>query len=186
MAVDAARCVNAGPDAFSHGAQIEFSVHHDQRSDVWIAERILMIKAKRKRAKADDDAMDLVDIGLTDNSTASKPVADSLQRLDHEAERKVMDLVDDPNLVMNQHPDIEWQEDHERKYKATKSSMAYDMRIYVDVPFDADDEVFSEWKWTTKVIADFLCLKMCEMLFRSKMALLLAVGCHVVEWALSK
>ena len=80
-----------------------------------------------------------------------------LQRLDHEAERKVMDLEDDPNLVMNQHPDVEWQEDHERKYKATKSSMAYDMRIYVDVPFDGDDEVFSDCFCLRIVIRTFLC-----------------------------
>eukprot|EP01084_Bolivina_argentea_P109113 195025_1 len=46
----------------------------------------------------------------------------------------------DETLIINNRPDVSWIKDHERQYKINKSSIKYDMRIYVDVPYDAGDE----------------------------------------------
>ena len=42
-------------------------------------------------------------------------------------------------LVGNNAPDVGWITDSERKFKQTKGSINYTMRIYVDVPYDADE-----------------------------------------------
>ena len=110
-----------------------------------------MLKPKgRPRAHGGDElpSGDLVDVDLKYGAAGWQPLGqrdddalmDSLQRLDLEAERKLEDE-EDANLVRCQQPDVEWLEDHERKFQATKGSMVYDLRIYVDVPFDGDEEL---------------------------------------------
>eukprot|EP01084_Bolivina_argentea_P137330 241852_1 len=47
----------------------------------------------------------------------------------------------DRYLIANNSADIIWIESSERKYKTTKSSINYDMRIYIDIPYEADDEL---------------------------------------------
>ena len=146
--MDAARCVNAEPDAFSNGAQIEFSVLHDQRSGTWNAERIVMLNATKRRrprpfgddsvdggAGIDDDAVEAVPLEDEEEATL---LMESLRLQDEEAERKEEALFD-VDLVRCQQPEVEWLENHEQKYKATRSAMTYDLKIYVDVPFDGDE-----------------------------------------------
>eukprot|EP01084_Bolivina_argentea_P110050 196569_1 len=47
----------------------------------------------------------------------------------------------DPYLISNNAPDIVCLEASDRKYKVVKSSILYDARIYVYIPFEADDEL---------------------------------------------
>eukprot|EP01084_Bolivina_argentea_P032387 59915_1 len=42
-------------------------------------------------------------------------------------------------LISNNPPDDLWIQDNERRYTNIKATIMYDVRIYVDVPYDADD-----------------------------------------------
>ncbi|MCP4054481.1 MAG: hypothetical protein GY739_15770 [Mesoflavibacter sp.] len=81
----------------------------------------------------------LFDIELTNNNNDNGQKHDNniMDSINNENENENENKID-PNLIANNSADIVWIESSERKYKTTKSSINYDMRIYIDIPYEAE------------------------------------------------
>merc|ERR1712228_97274 len=130
VAVNADLCVNAVSDALLHGSQIEFSLFYDERSSTLTAQRIILNKRQKTKSNMniDVDAM-LNDIDLTEDAKVDK----------------------DEYLIANNPPDIVWIDDNEQTYKTTKTSINYDRRMYISVPFEVEEKLKSLSKKLTEL-----------------------------------
>merc|ERR1712228_29563 len=128
VAVNAEYCVNAVPDALLHGSQIEFSLFYDERSGIWTAQRIIL--NKRIKSKSDMLGLDEIELGPLD---------------DIDEEYKSGNKQDD-FLISNNPPDTVWIDDNEATYKNTKTSINYDVRVFISLPFEVEDSLKSKTK----------------------------------------
>merc|ERR1712228_407386 len=106
------------------------SVFYDERSSTWTAQRIILNKRQKTKSNMniDVDAM-LNDIDLTEDAKVDK----------------------DEYLIANNPPDIVWIDDNEQTYKTTKTSINYDRRMYISVPFEVEERLKSLSKRLTEL-----------------------------------
>ncbi len=112
---------------------------HDERSNLWAAKRIILLNNKKDNNNINNN---LFDIELTNNNNDNGQKHDNniMDSINNENENVNENKIDpnDRYLIANNSADIIWIESSERKYKTTKSSINYDMRIYIDIPYEAE------------------------------------------------
>eukprot|EP01084_Bolivina_argentea_P277900 474607_1 len=105
VTVDSQHCINAVPDSLCHGSQIEFSLIHDERSNLWTAKRIILLNNK----KENNINNNLFDIELTnDNNNGQKHDNNIMDSINNENENENKIDTNDRYLIANNSADIIW------------------------------------------------------------------------------